>query len=873
MYHLRLLGGALLEDPAGHPAGLAARRHPMALLALLATAPSRTLSRSKLVGLLWPDSPEVKGRNRLNTYIHQVRSELGEDALHSTGGDVRLDDARIRCDVWDFERALETADEATAVALYRGPYLDGFQLGGSVEFEQRVDLDRSRFRRAYHDALEALAEAAEAAGDPRAAARRWRERADDDPYDSRVTRRLMLVLAEAGNRAEALRVADVHARLMVTELGARPSADVVSLAEALRSRDPAAATTEPPPAPDHPASAPSRGPQPRTDARDADLPEKQGVGGPSEGPRTGVEGPSDGRRTDRRVTPIAVLLVLGLLGAGAVAGWVLAGAGDEAAGGDADLAIAILPFERLAGDSRTAEESAALAEGLHSDLSTRLAGIPGLDVRPRASVLRFRGDERPPSEIASELGVRWLLVAEVQRSGDEVRLNARLLDAPADRQVWTQAFRTEWTAGNLFDMQAEIAGSIAGALEVRLSPEDERRLRTMPTENTAAYELYLHARDLDRSLDAVAGGGRKIELYRRALELDPEFAEAWAWIADAYVEKAWVSGDVEVWLDSALLAAGRALELDPDLADAHSQMGDIHWTLGRMENAISAYERALELQPSHPEAINNLLALLERRGRLADKMKWTERARRLSPTSSLPIAIMASLNAAIGRDETADRWFEYGRARGHDLRWTEFHVALHYRRDVERARAVIDELAREEEGYRIDRRRGALALYRGDLEEARRHYRRLYPGVMRASAPVYVGLLWDPLGLAHVLHFLGDTAQAREIAREVVDAAERELSADPDHLPRHRLAVASLILGDTAVALDWLEDAVDGGHRDVRLLETVPTLAPVRDHPRFRVLLDRMRTLLAEERRRIEAEGWGTPDQGRDTESSRTSSR
>lgn len=220
-------------------------------------------------------------------------------------------------------------------------------------------------------------------------------------------------------------------------------------------------------------------------------------------------------------------------------------------------------------------------------------------------------------------------------------------------------------------------------------------------------------------------------------------------------------------------------------------------------------------------------------------MQGTERARRLAPSSSLPIESMARLNSQIGRDEIADRWFEHARARGHDLRWTELQVALYHRRDLQRAEGIIDDLSESEEAFRIDRRRGALALYKGDLEEARRHYR-------------------DPLGLAYVLDRLGDSAQAREIAREVMVTTEREMSADPDHLPRHRLAVASLILGDTTAALDWLEDAVDRGYRDVRLLEGVPTLSAVRDHPRFRALLDRMRVLLAEQRRRIEAEGWGT---------------
>lgn len=143
MVHLRLLGGAIVEGESGVVTGLTSRRHPLAILALLATAPSRTLSRGKLVGLLWPDSPEEKGRNLLNTYVHQVRSELGKDVVVSVGDDLRLDPTAIACDVCRFEEALEAGDHERAVELYGGPFLDGFRLGGSAGFEHHVDQERS----------------------------------------------------------------------------------------------------------------------------------------------------------------------------------------------------------------------------------------------------------------------------------------------------------------------------------------------------------------------------------------------------------------------------------------------------------------------------------------------------------------------------------------------------------------------------------------------------------------------------------------------------------------------------------------------------------------------------------------------------------
>ncbi|MFW6193029.1 MAG: AfsR/SARP family transcriptional regulator [Gemmatimonadota bacterium] len=209
-FRLKLLGGAVLEDEEGVVTGPAARPRPLALLSLLATAPARTLSRGKLVGLLWPESPERAARNRLNTYVHQVRRELGGEVLASAGADLRLDETVVTCDVWRFREAVEAGDLERAAALYVGPFLDGFRLGGSSAFEKWVDSERSRLRRSYLAALEELAEAASGAGEREEAVRWWRARFEEDPLDSRVVRRLMEAMAAAGNRPAALRAAEEH---------------------------------------------------------------------------------------------------------------------------------------------------------------------------------------------------------------------------------------------------------------------------------------------------------------------------------------------------------------------------------------------------------------------------------------------------------------------------------------------------------------------------------------------------------------------------------------------------------------------------------------------------------------------------------------
>ncbi|MDX1579863.1 MAG: BTAD domain-containing putative transcriptional regulator, partial [Gemmatimonadota bacterium] len=234
MIHLRLLGGASLEDESGPLAGPAAQRHRIALLALLAASPARGLAREKVMALLWPERDTENARKLLNQSVYVLRKTLGEDSIRSPGEELRLSSGRIRCDLVAFERALAGDDLERAVELYTGPFLDGFHLDAAPAFERWQAAQRARLDRAYGKALETLADAAERRGAIRRAVEWWAVRARQDPYDSRVALRLMHALASSGNPAGALRHAAEHERLLREELGIEPVAEIRALTERLR---------------------------------------------------------------------------------------------------------------------------------------------------------------------------------------------------------------------------------------------------------------------------------------------------------------------------------------------------------------------------------------------------------------------------------------------------------------------------------------------------------------------------------------------------------------------------------------------------------------------------------------------------------------
>lgn len=240
-FSFKLLGGITLEGESGPLTGPAVQRYRLAFLAVLATS-RRGVSRDKLLALLWRGRDAEPARQLLNQSVHALRRALGADSIVSVGEELQFNPALVYCDVLEFEAALAKQDRMRAVGLYRGPFLDGFFLSESPEFERWMEGERDRLAASFRKALESLADREEQAGDPAAAAEWWKQLATHDRYDSRVALRLMRALAQVGNRAGALQHGLAHQQLLRQELEIEPAAEVLALMERLR-REPSTASS------------------------------------------------------------------------------------------------------------------------------------------------------------------------------------------------------------------------------------------------------------------------------------------------------------------------------------------------------------------------------------------------------------------------------------------------------------------------------------------------------------------------------------------------------------------------------------------------------------------------------------------------------
>src|SRR4051812_16499528 len=234
MFRLRAFGGLMLEHDGAPYAGPASQRRRLAVLAVLA-ASEAGVSRDRLMDLLWPKADPGRGRHSLDEALSGLRRELRSDELFLGVASLRLNPDVVASDLADQTTALRAGDAERAVALYTGPFLDGFAVPDAGEFERWVDGERSRRARAHATALEGLAASSTSRGDYLGAVRWWQVRVALDPLDTPATLRLLGALTTAGNPVEALRAARVHEALVRDELDSAPGPGWTAAVDGIRA--------------------------------------------------------------------------------------------------------------------------------------------------------------------------------------------------------------------------------------------------------------------------------------------------------------------------------------------------------------------------------------------------------------------------------------------------------------------------------------------------------------------------------------------------------------------------------------------------------------------------------------------------------------
>jgi len=293
--------------------------------------------------------------------------------------------------------------------------------------------------------------------------------------------------------------------------------------------------------------------------------------------------------------------------------------------------VAVLPFANRSAK----EEDAFFVDGIHDDLLSRISKIGAIKTISRTSVLQYRDTTKTIPQIAEELGVATVLEGGVQRAGEQVRINAQLIDARTDEHLWSEIYDRQLSAANIFTIQSEIATAIAEALQATLSPQEQDRLKAVPTENLAALEAYFHGKQ--RMVKRMTGAlAEAVDYFQQAIELDPDFALAYVGLADSYLLQANYSGlPKDEMLPKMEAAIDKALKLDDQLGEVYTTLGAFQRQKRDLAAAEVAFKRALELNPNYATAHQWYGTFLNNYGRAEEALARFRKAQELDPLSAI----------------------------------------------------------------------------------------------------------------------------------------------------------------------------------------------------------------------------------------------
>ena len=325
-----------------------------------------------------------------------------------------------------------------------------------------------------------------------------------------------------------------------------------------------------------------------------------------------------------------------------------AGGADAAATADgARPSIAVLPFSNMSAD----QENEFFADGIAEEIINALTKVRALDVVSRSSAFAFKKRTEDVTEIGRKLNVRTVLEGSVRKAGNRLRITAQLIDVATRYHLWSERYDREMA--DVFAIQDEIATNIVNALKLVLTEKEEAAIRKIPTQSVRAYEYYLRGRQLfhqrrPETLDAAE------DMYRRAIALDPNYALAYAGLADCSAFRAGYHGGGEEALAQADAASRRALELDPHSAEAHASRGLTLSHQRRFEEARVEFEEAIRLDPTLYEAPYYYGRALQAEGKPEMAVEMYERAVVLRPDDYQALSFASAAYSAVGQRDNAD---------------------------------------------------------------------------------------------------------------------------------------------------------------------------------------------------------------------------
>ena len=474
-----------------------------------------------------------------------------------------------------------------------------------------------------------------------------------------------------------------------------------------------------------------------------------------------------------------------------------------------DKSIAVLPFENLSDE----KENAYFADGIQDDVLTNLSKISDLRVISRTSVMQYRGRPTNLREIGKALGVSNILEGSVRRSGNKVRVNVQLIDANTDEHVWANDYDGDVT--DVFAIQTDLAQKIANELRAKLSPSEKERMERKPTENGEAYLAFVQAHDLSCAFEDSAKLKQSEQLYQRAIDLDPNFALAFARYSQLESWMLRTHEGTSKHREKARSLAERALQLQPELPEAHLALGfSYYYGDNDYDAALREFEIAQRGLPNESEAYLAIGAIQRRQGKWAKSTANLEKSASLNPKDTWPLQNLAfnyqMLRNFGAANRTVDRALQIN-PQAVGLWEIKVKLAIAEKGDF----SVFEQAAEKLKSLPMsDEERLKAVGGEANLLLLQRKYQQLLQLGQRftddafAAVPGSLAMKYFAIGIAQ--KGLGDDAAARTAFLKAKDIVEEQVKQKPDDADLHvQLAKLLAWLGEKDAAIAEAQRAMD----------------------------------------------------------------
>jgi adenylate cyclase len=333
--------------------------------------------------------------------------------------------------------------------------------------------------------------------------------------------------------------------------------------------------------------------------------------------------------------------------------------------------IVVLPFVNMSNDP----EQEYFGDGITEDITTDLSRISSLFVISRNSAFTYKGNPVKVQEVSKELGVQYVLEGSVRKAGDQVRVTTQLIDAITGGHLWSE--RYDRPLADIFALQDEIVQKIVFALKVKLTPEEQERFKRVPTNSLEAYDYFLRSSEFGFPGTKEANVQIR-QMCERALELDPQYAAAYARLSQTFLWEWFSYGGQEQTLNRASDFAQKAVALDESLSFAHFVLGWVYVMQKQHDHAQTEMERAITLDPNFAAGYEGLAFALNTSGKPQEAISAATKAVRLAPQHVTNLNALGSAYVSAGQYEEAITIFKKILARNPDFWPAHFGLAISY---------------------------------------------------------------------------------------------------------------------------------------------------------------------------------------------------